>query len=565
MDRYDFATIAVVLVLVTSQAGMVLAADLTHDATAGVTYETNSGLEVELGDDREVEATPFDDDATFSDQGIEISSPGPDAAVVINDATYAGDSMSVSVRDDTDPVTFERDDGLGPLTVQGGASSVVVHDFALDDETVDFEIAATSETDVTVPVPDVDGVQVVNDAGTVIAGDADTADGEVTFEIPSGTHALRLQDGPSTLEVRDLIDQELITEDENGDPIELEIQFFGDDGAVEQRTTTDGVVDMAGLPIDERFAVNIDGGDEFVQRQILIPSLLQQQRAFLLPQDVDIETVEPRFEIEDPTGEFDQESSEIFLERPIDANGGTEFVAVTGDRVGINGFAAILERDQRYRVTISNPETGATRQLGEFTPVQSETVTLTVEDIEFDSVADVDGLEWTARLIEEDNSNAIEFIYRDQFETQSIDYRIVERGDENNVLVDGTAGGNVTVTEPLTDAQADRVWQVEWEATRTNGETLSATRPVSTDRLPVGPPEFPERWQVIVSMLALFGVAGLFGAANPGIGGIAVASTGGFLFLAGWLPDETGGLMVVLALFIAALSYAARRARGAQA
>jgi hypothetical protein len=66
-------------------------------------------------------------------------------------------------------------------------------------------------------------------------------------------------------------------------------------------------------------------------------------------------------------------------------------------------------------------------------------------------------------------------------------------------------------------------------------------------------------------MLLLFGVAGLFGAANPGVGGIAVAVVGGFFFLAGWLPDATGGLMVLLALFIAVLSYVGRKARGATA
>jgi hypothetical protein len=66
-------------------------------------------------------------------------------------------------------------------------------------------------------------------------------------------------------------------------------------------------------------------------------------------------------------------------------------------------------------------------------------------------------------------------------------------------------------------------------------------------------------------MVILIGVAGLFGAANPGVGGIATAMTGGVFFLLGYLPDDTGGLMIVLALFIAVLSYGARRARGATA
>jgi hypothetical protein len=156
-------------------------------------------------------------------------------------------------------------------------------------------------------------------------------------------------------------------------------------------------------------------------------------------------------------------------------------------------------------------------------------------------------------------------VFRDDEPTQSLTYEIHERGNTSNVLASGSATGNVTVTEPIPPGEENTVWTVSWNATRGDGEQLSATRPVSDDNLPVGPSGLPQQWQIIISMLLLFGVAGLFGAANPGVGGIAVAVVGGFFFLAGWLPDATGGLMVLLALFIAVLSYAGRKARGATA
>jgi hypothetical protein len=217
-------------------------------------------------------------------------------------------------------------------------------------------------------------------------------------------------------------------------------------------------------------------------------------------------------------------------------------------------------------VIVTDPDSGAQREIGEFTPTQSEQVTLTVQDVEFDSVSDINGVNWTARYVaNENNPDRVEFIYRDTLNTETIDYEIYERGNQSNVLVSGSGNGNVTVSEIVPPSGEDTVWIVEWEATRASGETLEATRPVSSDQLPVGPSQLPQNWQTIIAMIVLIAVAGLFGAANPGIGGIATASVGGVFFLLGWLPDNTGGLMVGLALMIAVLSYGARRARGATA
>lgn len=563
VDRQGLVTLGVVLLLVSSQAGIVLAETLTHSATAGTTYQTNSGLEVTLGADREVDASPFADNQTFADKNVRISSPGPAAATINND-TYAGDSMTVGQIDATsNDVTLGRTDLTNDVTVDSGTTSAVLYNVTLDDNKTDLEIAAASETNVTVAnVPDVDGIQAVDSTGAVIAGAGDTSDNTAELTIPAGTYELRLQNGPSTLEIRDIVDKTLV---ENGTSLTVELEFYGDSGTIDQRSTTDGTLDMTGLPIDQRFSVSVDGGDEYIQRQILIPSLLDQQTAWLLP-SANVTTVEPRFTLSDPSNQFDEEESEISLERPLDINGTTEFVPVAGDRIGINGFDTVLERDQRYRLIVRDPTTGATRELGAFTPTQSEAITLTVSDVEFDSEATVEGLEWAAEYVTNDNSaDEIKFIFRDEAETQTVEYTIHERGNTSNVLTSGSASGNVTISEPIPPGEAGTVWAVEWETTRGDGEQLSATRPVSDDELPTGPSSLPQQWQIIISMLLLFGVAGLFGAANPGVGGIAVAGVGGLFFMAGWLPDATGGLMVLLALFVAVLSYVGRKARGATA
>lgn len=536
----------------------------THKASEGVVYQTNSGLDVELGVEREVEAVPFADDQTFTTGNVTVSAAGP-SSVRLPSGAFGGAEMQATQIDATsNDVTLARSDLGSDAVVSGGTTALILRDVQLDDGSVDLTVSAASATSITITnVPDVDGIQAVDATGTPVAGETDTDDNTVTLDLDAGQYQLRLQNGPSRLEVRDLVNQTLVKEGPNGSSITVEVEFFGDDGAVEQRTTTTGSIDMTGLPADERFSVSVDAGDQFVQRQILIKNLLTTQTAFLLPQDVSIDTVEPRFIIQDPSNQFDTERSEIVLERPIDTGNGTEFVPVAGDRVGLNGFDTILERDQRYRVSVTDPDSGAQRELGAFTPTQSEQVTLTVQDVEFDSVSQTDGLEWAAEYLSNDEAaDQVRFVFRDQFETQSLSYVIHERGNTSNVLATDRVAGNVTVTETVPPGAENTVWVVNWTATRGTGQTLSASRPISTTRLPVGPALDP-RWETALAMIGLFAVAGLFGAANPGVGGIAVATTGGMFFLLGWLPDSTGGLMVILAMFIAVLAYAGRRARGA--
>ena len=561
--RRDLLVIGLVLVLLTAPA-LAQIAGPSHSATTGTTYQTNSGLTVTLGDDREVEASPFADDRTFASRDVEIESGGP-SAVELSDQAFSGDTMAVrNIDASRNAIILRRGDLDSDVTVSGGATDVIVHNMSLDDGTTDFELVANSQTNVSVTgLADVGAIQAVDSNGDTVAT-ADTAGGDLTFE--SGTYEVRLREAPDTLEIRELQSQELITEDANGSAINVEVQFFGDDGAVATRNTTDGRIDMTGLPIDERFSVSVDAGDQYVDRQILIPSLLDQETAYLLNQTDSLETVSPRIQLEDPSNQFSPEQSEIIFKRPIETGNGTEFVAVAGDRVGLNGFDTTLERGQRYRVEVTDPDSGATRELGEFTATVTEQVTFSVEDVEFDSVSDVEGIEWTARYITNENSaDQIEFIFRDAQPTDTLSYSIYERGNENNnTLVNATTNGNTTVTEPVPPDSQNTVWRVEWETTRDSGQTLSASRQVSTSRLPVGP-GLDSRWQTVISIIGLFAVAGLFGAVNPGIGGVAVAATGGMLFFIGWLPDSTGGLMVLLALFIAVLAFAGRKARGATA
>jgi len=393
-----------------------------------------------------------------------------------------------------------------------------------------------------------------SDGGTVDSDIADS-DGTVDLTLPSGSNEIRLQKSPSRLELRDINTQNLIDENTT-----IEVQFFGDSDTIETRSTTDGTIDMTGLPTDERFSISVDAGGNYSNRQVIVPSIEDQQTIWLLPTDGSVETVEPRFTLSDPTDQFDEDDSEITVLRPININNETQYRAVAGDRVGINGFDTVLERDQRYRIQVRDPG-GDVRQLGELTPTQSEQINLQIQEVVFDSESNIDGLEWAATYENEGTEDTIKFDYYDEIGTESLNVTIYERGNKsNNTLVDQSYIGNVSLSEPVPDNST--VWVVEWDATRTNGDEISSKRQVSASRLPVDTPGLDDKWQNISAMLSLFVVGGLFSRANAQVGAISVASLGGMFWMIGWLPPSTTGLMVAVAILIAVLSYVARQKAG---
>jgi len=304
-DRVGVATLVavVVLLLVAPATGAITGP--SHTASSGTTYQTNSGLAVTLGDQREVEAVPFADDQTFRSDGVTISANGT-ADVTVTDQTFSAGTMQLASIDATStPITATRDTLNTEVTVSGGATALIVHNVTVGDNETDIEVVAASETNLTVGgVPADIGLQAVDSNGDVIAGTTETDNGQAELTIPTGSYSLRLQKRPSELEIRNLKTQELIRN--TSDPITVEVEFFAADGEVISRSTTDGTIDLAGLPADQRFSVTVEAGTDFVTRQVIIPSILEQDTAFVLPK-ANTTTVQPRFVLEDPSQRFDTE------------------------------------------------------------------------------------------------------------------------------------------------------------------------------------------------------------------------------------------------------------------
>jgi len=131
---------------------------------------------------------------------------------------------------------------------------------------------------------------------------------------------------------------------------------------------------------------------------------------------------------------------------------------------------------------------------------------------------------------------------------------IWEQGDSSNEIFNTSfAGphGQLSVTESLTSSQENKTWVVEFEAEHEDTGTIGAQQVVGKSDLSPGIP-IDNKWKFRAGFALIF-IVGLLtaGGINATLGSGAMAALGGLLWLAGWLPSEVGGGVVVLALFLA--------------
>ena len=138
------------------------------------------------------------------------------------------------------------------------------------------------------------------------------------------------------------------------------------------KTTTNGAIDMTGLPVGEPFVV-VAKADGYYDRRIFVPSLSETQQVYLLPDSVT--SADTIFELKDYSGAFPQDVTVLLVQRAINGT----YETVLGDYFGATSqFPAILELGARYRLVLMNVETGQTKTLGTYTPLTAATQTVTV-------------------------------------------------------------------------------------------------------------------------------------------------------------------------------------------
>ena len=243
--KREYIILLAISVVLMAPVGFVVADSLTHSASAGVTYETNSGVEVTLGDDRDIDAVPFADDQTFASGDLRLS--GSDAAATVGDEAFAGDPVTLSEVDvdATGSLTVERTDLTRELTIEDGdAHMLQIRDYAVDDDSTDLSYDSNGGMTVTLTgLPEDVGIAAVDsDSGDVLDSVTDAPGGEAAFELPSGTRDVELQttetpEGSETL-TRPVDDES--GEDDSRNGLKIETNTDIDQITVETSANTEG-------------------------------------------------------------------------------------------------------------------------------------------------------------------------------------------------------------------------------------------------------------------------------------------------------------------------------------
>lgn len=332
-------------------------------------------------------------------------------------------------------------------------------------------------------------------------------------------------------------------------PADGSVRFFTGD-AVYERSAPDGKFNMTGLPVDESFIVEVEPTKEnLTDRTIYIPSIYAQESAYVLNTSA-YATVENRFTLDDPTGNYDSESV-LYIQRPINVSGDTKYQTIVSDRFGVEGVTAVLQEGVRYQLRVSSDE--ASQDVGPFRADVSETVSVEPGTPTIPLAnASTFGPAYNAVL----DNDTLQYRYADpQDNTDLLTVYIHERGNKSNQLAPNqtyTDLGNASGVVTLSGDEINTEWAVNYVVERNNEDYVITT--LVANQKSLGPP-VDSNWTTMIGIGVLFLFAGSFSVLNAGVGAVLVSLIGGLLWFFGFLGAATSGAAIVGALLISILGH----------
>lgn len=160
------------------------------------------------------------------------------------------------------------------------------------------------------------------------------------------------------------------------DNVSVEISFYfgelSDNPLTISRSTSNGSINMTGLPIDRPFVVTAEA-DGYLNRRVFITSFTETQTVYLLNNTA--RHADVIFQLQDYSAQFPQADTVLQIQRVINGS----WTTIVGDRFGANGqFPTQLDYNERHRLILVNVETNERRILGTYTPLTSTQETVIV-------------------------------------------------------------------------------------------------------------------------------------------------------------------------------------------
>lgn len=555
------AQLVTLLVLVQLAAGpLAMAATSTYFAGSGATYQTDSGLAVELQDDRQIESgNPFPTSDSVELKNVtlrstnggaarldEVPADSADPRVVVSNLDGGSGQGVTFVHPSTTRVGVAQGNSASQITINGS--------IGIGDGARDLQVSAASSTTVLVDTNG-KGVTAVDSGGNTIDEATIRPSGIAEIELSSGTTDVYLESSASQLFVFNETSSTNLVKDGTG----IRVRFFreGTDDVIE-KNVTDGTVDLAQLQSDEDFVVTVRANEtQYHYRRIPIESLQEQQEVYLLPKGSDNATVD--FSLTDRTGRF--QNPTLRVEKPIrkdfdsDSQNETRYQTVVGDTFGTSGSLTLnLERNERYRLVVKNQD-GERRVLGSFTPdLKAQQVPLTIAQVQLAPDAGESGVATDAELVEQaDGSYDLRTLYEDA-NNQTSEVTITVTNSSNATVIgpttfDNGPYGRLVNTYDVNGTPENETYTVEYEAIR-NGETLTLVERIGN----ISPWNIGYLSDLVSSLtawVALLGLAGLMVIRAPRIGAVAtvvvatIFATLGFISV-GPVPLGIAGATAIL-------------------
>lgn len=486
-----------------------------------VLYDPTSGTVLGSGETTSAGTLEASADLESSTQEVAVRTAGSFSAELSNptpegEVTELPEELAVDVTAEAYPatVTFELE-GQQVGTVEATENGTVSTDVDVS-ELGTYNWSATVEDDV---------------------GQIDSVD--VSFETPREL-TIREEHDPQTL-----VDNSTLT---------LRFYTAGGEIAIE-RETTDGTLDMEGLPNSD-FVVFVESEGHY-DRRVYLGSIFEQTDIYLLNESEfprgENDAIRSRFTYTDMTGEFPRADTTIQVQRSIDTNGdGTsEWRTVAGDFWGAGGeFEAILEHGARYRLFVQNQETGATDMVGTHIPTEDLAHQIRISGLTQEA-ENSSGVYANAQLHAEDG--VIEYVYQDPSnETEELTVRVTSQdGDTElfNETVTATLGPYQN-TVALNESQLEENWVVQFESDRHNAAVPVGAGSVA---LPVNVPGWLMAF--LMSMAVTF-VGALYGPRTALLGAWAMVFVASGAAMFGWAFSWPG--VVAAALIAVGMTFLSR-------
>lgn len=327
-------------------------------------------------------------------------------------------------------------------------------------------------------------------------------------------------------------------------PVDVTVSFKNGT-TVTTRTTSDGTIDMTGLPTTD-FIVTVEASSDYHKRVVYFQSIIGDQSVYLLNKSY--ASVETRFTLDDPTGNFPANSF-VIVKKAINRSGTNKYRTIYSDKFGTEGVTVDLQKNERFLISVRNPE-GIVQQIGPYRSDVGETVTVRPGSPTIELGSYEEGWASNADL----DNRTLEFRYDDpENETQQVTVWIHQKGDKSNRLRPNVSYydlGSFSGTYTLTENESKKTWVVNFVVDR-DGEEFVTKKEVANKADLV--PDLSREWRLIAGIGLLLISAGVFSLLNASVGGVVVAIEGGMLWWTGWLTGATTGAAVVIALFVAVL------------